>query len=91
MSTVQEQLILAFSSVSAPGMSQATNAFVSVLPIASFHDFLLANLYIGLFYFMTYFLVGGKPVQIQDSSNTRTPFPRQRSEWSPLNCRSRWA
>jgi hypothetical protein len=45
--------------VAPPGMQPAVNPFVSVLTINSFSDFLLANLYIGAFYYLTYFLVGG--------------------------------
>jgi hypothetical protein len=62
MASIQSQLISQIGSVSPPGMSPATNPFVSVLNIQSFEDFLLATLYIGIFYYLVYFLVGGKDI-----------------------------
>jgi hypothetical protein len=59
MATIQEQIIQKFASVAPPGMQPAANPFVEVINIQTFKDFLLANLYIGAFYFLTYFLVGG--------------------------------
>lgn len=59
MPTIQEQIIQKFSSVAPPGMEPALNPFVSVITIRSFSDFVLANLYVGVFYYLTYFIVGG--------------------------------
>jgi hypothetical protein len=67
MATIQELIIQKFSSMAPPGMQAAHNPFVEVISINSLHDFLLATLYIGLFYFLIYFLVGGTPPPTQAS------------------------
>ena len=71
--TVQETIIELFRSYPIPGMSQpATNPFVSVLEIHTFQDFLLATLYVGVFYYMIYFVIGGNYSFTQPSWNSPT-------------------
>jgi hypothetical protein len=60
MTTIQEKIIEAFGSAAPPGMKPALNPFVEVITIESFQDFILANVYIGLFYYSLFFIAGGK-------------------------------
>ncbi len=60
MATIQEQIIQVFSSAAPPGMKPALNPFVEVINIESFQDFVLANVYVGLFYYSLFFIAGGK-------------------------------
>jgi len=64
MSTIQEIIIQKFGSVAPPGMQPATNPFVSVMEINTFQDFVLANVYVGIFYYFTYIVIGGRNLSI---------------------------
>jgi hypothetical protein len=59
MPTIQELIIEKFGAVAPPGMKAATNPFVSVMEIETFQDFILANIYIGFFYYITFIAIGG--------------------------------
>lgn len=91
MSTIQEKIVAAFSQVAPPGMQAASNPFVEVIRIDSWQDFLLANLYIGGFYYALYLVVGCTPRPIQSCSSGPIPSPRALSARPPRRCRSRWA
>ena len=64
MSTIQENIIQKFGSVAPPGMQPAINPFVTVMEIDTFQDFVLANVYVGIFYFFTYIVIGGRNLSI---------------------------
>jgi len=59
MTTVQEQLIQSFSQAAPPGMQAGLNPFVEVIHIETLTDFMLTNLYIGIFYYFTFLFFGG--------------------------------
>lgn len=58
-STLQEYVIEAVKGNGLPHLPPIENPFVSVLRIENFDQFLWANLFVGLFYYLTYFIVGG--------------------------------
>lgn len=76
MSTLQEIIIQKFGSVNAPGMQPAKNAFVSVMEINTFEEFVLATIYIGVFYYANYFIFGGNISLIQGIIFYTNPIPR---------------
>jgi len=59
MSTIQEIIIQKFSSFAPPGMQAAANPFVSVLNIQTWQEFLLSNVYVGIFHYFNYLAIGG--------------------------------
>lgn len=67
--TIQETVISLIHGQGLPHLQPIDNPFVSVIPIHSFNDFLWAFLYISIFYYSTYFIVGG----LLEATN---PFPK---------------
>jgi hypothetical protein len=59
MATVQEQLIHYFKQAAPPGLQAGLNPFVEVIHIETVTDFLLTNLYIGIFYYFSFLVFGG--------------------------------
>jgi hypothetical protein len=88
--TIQEQIIETARSIHIPGMKPISNPFVEVLHIETFNDFLIANLYIGGFYYALYLVGGGMMTLIQQYLNGRTPPPRRTTGLSQRKSRSRW-
>lgn len=81
MATIQEQIIEAFGSAAPPGMKPALNPFVEVINIESFQDFVLANVYVGLFYYSLFFLAGGKKIISQEFFITQIRSRKPLKEW----------
>ncbi len=59
-------------------MKPASNAFVSVLTIETFNDFVLANVYVGIVYYLLYFVVGGKPILNIGVLEYTNPVPKSK-------------
>lgn len=72
MTTIQESIINAVKGQGLPGMPTIQNPFVSVMEINNIQDFWLANIYIAIFYYATYFIIGG----ILEYTN---PFPKNQN------------
>ena len=67
--TLQEYVISNIKGNGLPYLPPIENPFVNVLPIHNFTEFLWATLFVGIFYYVTYFIVGG----ILEYTN---PFPK---------------
>lgn len=76
MTTVQEQLIEAFGQAAPPGMQGGLNPFVEVIRIETVTDFLLSNIYIGVFYYFTFLFVGGIFSLILGLLEATNPIPK---------------
>jgi hypothetical protein len=88
--TIQEQIIETARGIHIPGLQPISNPFVEVLHIESFTDFLVANLYVGGFYYALYLVGGGTISTIQLYSNTQILFPRRLRELPPPRNKSKW-
>lgn len=90
MTTIQEKVIEAFGSAAPPGMKPALNPFVEVITIESFQDFILANVYVGLFYYSLFFIAGGKYLLTQEFFITQILSQKPLKELPQWSCKSKW-
>jgi hypothetical protein len=90
MTTIQEQIIEAFKQAGPPGMLPADNPFVSVIHIETFKDFLLSNLYIGIFYYSVFLIAGSKLSSKQLLYKPPIPSPKPHKEKHQLNFKLKW-
>lgn len=67
--TLQEYVISSIKGNSLPYLPAIENPFVHVLPINNWNEFIWSSLFVGFFYYLTYFIVGG----ILEMTN---PFPK---------------